>query len=342
MSDGAPPRIPWTQDEVRDFLVAYGRAPRRMEVQQLESWWWNVVLRVEADGERLVLRRYGVTPAEEVLWELALLRHLRADDFPTIAPLSRPDGAPCGTFAGKPAILYPYVEGHNGCHPDLDPRLAMAQTASLIARLHRLTQDLVLPHPRVRSGSDSHRLLTQFLRFTRDRGVAPGERELARMVADAERCADELATRLAPLERDLPRGIVHHDAHCANVLFRGGRLVALIDFDDACPGYLVADLAQMIGTWVIDSRTHSLRPERATHLIRSYERHRALTAAERDLLPDALALFCLGDATVDVQSWLERGVASDAAVADCDAYRTFRQLTACPGWRDALRAVLLD
>lgn len=342
MSDGAPPAIPWTQDEVQNFLAAYGRAPRRMEVEQLESWWWNVVLRVEADGERLVLRRYGVTPAEEVLWELALLRQLRAHDFPTIAPLARPDGAPCGTFAGKPAILYPYVEGHNGCHPDLDPHLAMAETAALIARLHRLTQDLVLPHPRVRSGTDSRRLLAQFLRFTLGRGVAPGERELARMVEHAERCADEVATRLAPLERDLPRGIVHHDAHCGNVLFRGGRLVALIDFDDACPGYLVADLAQLIGTWAIDSHTHALRPERATHLMRSYQQYRALTTAERDLLPDAVVLFTLGDAAAYVEGRLERGAAGDEAVTDCDAYRTFRQLTAVPGWRDALRAALRD
>ena len=79
----------------------------------MKSWWFNVVLRVEADGELLVLRRYGVTPPAEVRWELAVLDHLQQDGFPTIAPLLRKDIADdcLGAFLGKPAILYPFVDG---------------------------------------------------------------------------------------------------------------------------------------------------------------------------------------------------------------------------------------
>jgi len=337
---------PWTEAEVGAFLAGYGRRPRRLTVEALPCWWFNLVLRVEADGETLVLRRYGITPPEEVRWELALLRHLRAGGFPTIAPLVRPDGAPFGRFAGKPAILYPYIPGHSGCAATLDRETAMLQTATAIGRLHRLTGGLTLPYPRVRSGSDSRRLLAAFRDAVARRGVAADEPALAGLVAAVEAADREFAARLAAATAapgGLPEGVVHHDAHCANVLFRDGRLVALIDFDDACPGPLVGDVGVLLGAWAIDPATDALDPERAGRLLRAYERERPLGGAERDLLPDVLALYLLGDAAAGLQDVLAAGgagAAVEAAVREEPQYRRFRRCTAGPDWREGLRRAM--
>jgi Ser/Thr protein kinase RdoA (MazF antagonist) len=344
--EAEPPPIPWTVDEVRAFLAAYGYAPRRLAVEQLESWWCNLVLRVEAGGEQLILRRYGLTPPEEVRWELAVLAHLRAHDFPTIAPLTRPDGDALGTFGGKPAILYPYVEGHNACQPGVDRWHAMGETAALVARLHDLTVGVTLPYPRVQSGSNSRRVLDEFLRFVRERGVAAHEPALARLVADVEQAIGEFDARFAPRAGDLPCGVVHHDAHCANVLFQGERLVALIDFDDAYEGAVVADLPRMIYNWAHDYERQALRPERAAHIVRTYEHHRRLAEAERDLLPDYLALFALSDGIVSVQLEIERGAPADDAIAASNVYPRYHEYRHYPhppagDWRDALRRTLL-
>jgi Ser/Thr protein kinase RdoA (MazF antagonist) len=329
---------------VRAFLAGFGRAPRRLSVTPLPCWWANLVLLLEADGERLVLRRYGITPPNEVLWELALLRHLGRHGFPTIAPLPRADGAPHGVFDGLPAVLYPYVEGHDGCDPSLDPLQAMAETAATIARLHTLTRDLVLPHPRERSGSDSRRLVDQFLGYVAQRGIAPHERALAALVEDTARQREAFQGRLMARESDLPRGIVHHDAHCRNVLFRGGRLVALIDFDDACPSFLAADLAVLLGSWALrddpSGERLPLDPGRAARIVGVYEGASPLTGAERELLPDFLLHYLLGDGLVDVQIRLEEGIAAEEAVAGCALYQRFRRFAAGPGWRDAVRRAL--
>ena len=77
---------------MRELLSAYGRTPKMLLIEQMDSWWFNLVLRVQADGEKLVLRRYGVTPPEEVQWELAVLEYLATHDFPTFFPLLRSDG----------------------------------------------------------------------------------------------------------------------------------------------------------------------------------------------------------------------------------------------------------
>lgn len=240
---------PWTVEDVRSFLVGYGRRPRELAVTQLHSWWFNLVLRVEADGETLVLRRYGVTPPEEVRWELAVLAHLRKHHFPTLAPISRSKapGDGLSEFLGKPAILYPYVEGHSG--RDLDWSAALVPTAEVVARLHALTEHLALPFPRVRSGTESRRIVRQLLDLAAERGVATHERVLSDLVTRAQRALASFEARLTRDGTDLPRSVVHHDAHRGNLLFRDGQLVALIDFDDAHYGYQVADVAVMVENW---------------------------------------------------------------------------------------------
>jgi homoserine kinase type II len=306
---------------------------------------------VEADGEQLVLRRYGLTPAEEVRWELALLGHLRTYAFPTIAPLAHgrhggadgPD-AHLAEFLGSPAILYPYVEGHNACGGRVATDRAISQTAAVVARLHELTAGLVLPHPRAQSGTDSRRLLREFLEYAAQRNASMPESALDDLLLRAERMERDLTVRIAPYAArpsELPRGIVHHDAHCANVLFRDDRLVALIDFDDACEGFLVSDLAAMVANWAAprDGRA-TLDPELAALVVREYERHRPLTAVERDLLPDFVAAFMLADGAAYIRDRLAQGADGDSAVRESHAYRRFLHQAGDPARLRELRRML--
>jgi homoserine kinase type II len=243
-----------------------------------------------------------------------------------------------GEFLGKPAILYPFVEGENACAGEVDREQAITQTATTIARLHEVTAELVLPYPRVHSGTDSRRMLRGLLEHIRQRGVAAHEPALRTLVEQAECRLREFEERLASPAADLPRGVVHHDAHCANVLFRDGRLVALIDFDDACEGYLVADLAVMIANWAATfGGDDALDLSRAALVLRAYERQRRLTAGERDLLPDFVLLFLLGDTSAYVQGRLEQGADGDQAVHDCNVYRRYVHHAHDAAWADALR-----
>ena len=338
--------IRWTVEEVRAVLGDYGRAPRGLNVEALESWWFNLVLRVEADGERLILRRYGITPPEEVQWELALLAHVRGHGFPTIEPLRRDDGGRLSELSGRPAILYQYVEGSNACGPEVDRPGAMTETAGLIGRLNRLTRDLSLPHPRVRSGADPRRALRNMREWVAERGIRPGETRLAELMGHVDRAADAFEARLAPYAAMLPRGVVHHDAHCANVLFHEGRLVALIDFDDAFEGYLVAELPVMLSNWAGSRETFALDPGQVMAILRAYHRERPLTAEERELLPAFHLLYNLADTVVDVYEGVRRGGAPEEVIAEwsggvrAGGYPRFRHYLSDSGWREVLeRAV---
>ena len=332
---------PYTDADVRSLLSTYGRTPTCLAVTKLEGWWFNLILRLDADDETLVLRRYGVTPPDEVLWELALLAHLRAHEFPTIAPLKRADNHYLSEFQGKPAILYPYVEGHNACADRVEPALAIAQTAATIARLHDLTENLTLPHPRVRSGTDTRRTVRELLKLTTRRGIAPHETALRDFVERVIRTLNHVEALIAQYAPILRRGVVHHDAHCANVLFHEDRFVALIDFDDACEGYLIADLAVMIAGWAGQfGGSAPLDPDRAALVVREYERDRPLTQTERDLLPDFVVLFLGADMSAHVKEQLEQGADGNEAVNTWNGYRRYLHHSQNDEWRHAFQRAL--
>lgn len=325
----------WSPAAVRALLAEYGRTPQDLAVSELAGGQENRNLLVEAGGERLVLRRYDATPPEEVPWELALLRFLTGAGFPTAPLVERPDGGLAATFGGRPVALFRFVQGR---HPEGNVPSAADQAAAVIARLHAVTDGLQLPYPRSRM--DSRQRLARFLTWREEQARAP-EPELARFGAQVEAYAATFAGRLAPHERSLPRGVVHHDAHAGNLLFDdAGRLVALLDFDDAHESYLLADVAVLLDVWGTDPETHRFSPERAARTLRSYDRRRPLQPGELELLPDFLALYRLADATSYVASRVQRGVPADRALADCGQYAKFVQATDTPDWQDRLRTAL--
>ena len=98
-----------------------------------------------------------------------------------------------------------------------------------------------------------------------------------------------LAARAAEREQ-APGGVIHGDLFRDNVLFDGGHLVALLDFEQASRGTWVYDLAVCLNAWCFDDGGDGNRPRvelvpaRARALLGGYQERRALVAAERGLL----------------------------------------------------------
>jgi Ser/Thr protein kinase RdoA (MazF antagonist) len=83
----------------------------------------------------------------------------------------------------------------------------------------------------------------------------------------------------------------HNDPNLHNVVFRGGRAVALIDFDLASPGSRVWDVAAAARLWAplrtdadVDDRRRGRSLERLSTFVDAY----GLDPAERGLLPEAV------------------------------------------------------
>ena len=136
-------------------------------------------------------------------------------------------------------------------------------------------------------------------------GLAGLLRDLHRALAGFDAAAHDWPRPVPGAFRD--GTVSHNDVKPENVVLRGGRPVALIDFDLAAPGSRLWDLATAARTWVPlrDERdVHDARRGRAAH------RLRVLLDAYGDPVP---GLDRLADAVPATVSWRYRPVLDGAA-----------------------------
>jgi homoserine kinase type II len=100
----------------------------------------------------------------------------------------------------------------------------------------------------------------------------------------------------------MPRGAIHGDLFCDNVLFDGDRVAGLIDFGFAATDFYAYDLAITANDWCVvkegDDRG-ALVPGLVQALIDGYQAVRPLDAVEREQWPSLLRAAAL-------RFWLSR------------------------------------
>lgn len=96
----------------------------------------------------------------------------------------------------------------------------------------------------------------------------------------------------------LPQGTIHADLFVDNVLFVGDELSAIIDFYNACTGYLLFDLAVAVNDWCVDEQGKVI-DELASAFINAYAEERPFEENEYKAWPLMLR-------TAAMRFWLSR------------------------------------
>ncbi|GAB2954860.1 phosphotransferase enzyme family protein [Nonomuraea fastidiosa] len=219
--------------------ASHVKTPLTREIREAVERTWGVT----GDGERLhggeesaAYRLDGhvirIGPAgraaAELEWCHAIARHAAAGLPEAVAPLPTSEGTTVIVVAGRPISCRPYVEGE---WPDADVPAQRDAGARLLARLHRALAD-VRPGPR----------------------PVPAFQESG-LYGDPPRDAAEL--RDPDLDRWLAgfrarhptRHPLHGDYYTGNTLARDGRLVAVLDWDEAFVGAPELELGAAALEW---------------------------------------------------------------------------------------------
>lgn len=254
----------------------------------------------------------------DVAWEARLVSALAAAGVVTPAPLCARDGrpyAPLPGAAGKWVSVFPWRDGRHLAPAEVTPALA-GELGAALAQLHGA--GLALPEGwRRASIYDHEHLVARHAGFARDPDPA-----LARAIAVL---GEELAFArdAAPIRQRATTGIIHGDLFRDNVLWDDGRLVALLDFEQASGGSLAYDLAVCINDWCwLDGP----RLDLVAALLGGYQRIRPLTAEDRAALPielrAAAARFTITRITDVYLARLDNPEKDFRAfLARCDAWR---------------------
>ncbi|MFT3775487.1 MAG: homoserine kinase [Minicystis sp.] len=264
---------PLSLDDARRLGACYGLDVAAIRPILAGSVNTNVELGL-TDGGRAFLRVYEEQTLATAAQEARVLAHFAAHGVTTARPL--PLASDAGAFiaehAGKPVAVFPWVEGEMLCQASVTPDAA-AQVGEALARVHLAGASIANAPP------------TRF-------GPAQLEgriRSLRAMELPSEVAA--VVERLAPkVERYRTRapgpdgaGLVHGDLFRDNVLWKDGRIAALLDFESASHESYPFDLMVTILAWCFGDR---LDPALARAMAQAYARVRPLPEAEVERLYD--------------------------------------------------------
>jgi len=269
---------PVTTEELEAWLARYAVGTLVLQAP-IAAGIENTNYFVTTTKGRFVLTLYERLPAAELPFYLNLMAQLARAGVECPAPAPDRTGALFGMLNGKPASLVSRVDGK----PVLAPAAVhcMAVGAAL-GRLHVASQGYRARLAN-RRGPSWWRQAARAVRPFLD----PGRNELL---------AAELKFLTGFGKVRMPRGAIHGDLFCDNVLFVGDRVSGIIDFGFAATDFLAYDLAITVNDWCIvkdGADTGALVPELVAALVGAYDEVRPLAADERAQWPALLRAAAL-------------------------------------------------
>ncbi len=240
---------------------------------------------VTTDCGEYVLTLFERLRFEQLPFYLALMKHLAQRGIPVPDPAQDKAGVYLHTLRDKPATVVNRLPGNSALAPT---NAHCAAVGAMLARMHLAGADFPLEQPNLRGLPWWNATVPVIVPFLEPAQAALLQSELAYQ--------NHIA--VSPAYRALPRGPVHADLFRDNVLFEMQKdapspptvptLSGFFDFYFAGVDTWLFDISVSLNDWCVDLATGACDVQRHRAFLDAYAQVRALTAAERQLLPAML------------------------------------------------------
>jgi len=274
---------PVPESELRRTIGAYGLVADSIERIQEGEGCNALVYKIRCGEKNYMVRaRSEMATAQDVMFARKWGQAVSAEVVVPV-PLKPLDYVP--RVANRCVEIGPYMEHDQDGHGSVGPQ-AWITIGQWLGCMHRLGMPLLgdapvaLPYGNYPHDAliDSHREHARSFAPTQSLSLLP----------QAEKLLTQCSNFLKPRRKYLTSGVVHGDMHFWNVLYSGGKPVAIIDLDFLQRGYLIADIAYA-SIW-LDAWEQRLGGEWLgvmKRYIRAYEfgRQSPLNLVEKECLP---------------------------------------------------------
>jgi len=227
---------------------------------------------LETETGAYVLTIFEHAEKRNLDYSLGLQHHLAQQYIACATPVLTTSDNFYEIFNDKPAALIEAVDGEVCTQPGVQHCRLIGEE---LARLHLVGKSFEAHHTDP-CGANWRNSLQQKL----SRHLSP---------ANANLLETELFAYRQLGQKNLPGGAIHADLFHDNVLFKHNRIAGIIDFEYACDGFWLYDLAIAINDWcIIDGG--ALDSKRLWAFIDAYHQVRSITADEQDSLSLMLRL----------------------------------------------------
>ncbi len=266
--------------QLEQFLARY-RLGKLQKFAAIASGITNTNYYLGTEAGRFVLTLYEHHSDDELDYMLGLQQHLVNRSVRCSEPVTDRRGDLFSSLNQRPAAIIHRLQGQVQPKPE---SFHCAVVGAELARFHLAGRD----YPGIRTNPrdlDWIIAVTDML----DANLNARDRKLIMTTLQAANQFD--------LDR-LPQGAIHADLFHDNVLFIDKELGGILDFDYACNGSFVFDIAVLLNDWCIDSRG-DLVDNRVNATLEAYQQQRRLVAVEVEALPLMLCIAAL-------RFWLSR------------------------------------
>jgi len=234
---------PTIKDELNRVLDHYNLGVVR-RAQRIEGGFVNDNWVIETTGGRFFLKRRhpDLRNPGIICFQHALVAHLRGMGFPAPDILPTRSGETFLKHNGEFYEIQEYIEGAPCEH--VNPENFRAAAATL-AHYHICVKDFAAQPTRDHSDLYDPAILAKHLTELKKTWEAERDSTLAKIVQKLESQAADLTARFAEHEH-LPNLVIHGDYHCGNLLFKGNRIVGVVDYDKACWQPRILELAEAL------------------------------------------------------------------------------------------------
>ena len=271
---------PVPESELRRAIGAYGLVADSIE--RIPEGGYALVYKIRCGEKNYIVRvRSEMATAQDVMFARKWGKAVSAEVMIPV-PLKPLDCVP--RIANRSVEIAPYIE-HDQDDSSVDPQ-AWITIGEWLGCLHRLGMPLLCDAPvALPYGNYPHDALID---SHREHAHSFAPTQSSSLLQQAEELLTQSRYFLKPHRKYLTSGVVHGDMHFWNVLYSGGRPVAIIDLDFLQRGYLIADIAYA-SIW-LDAWEHMRGGEWLgvmERYIRAYEfgRQSPLNLAEKECLP---------------------------------------------------------
>lgn len=253
-------------DEINKVLSNYNLG----EVEKFEilrDGFANINYKITTPKGNFLYRICKQQPLKFINYELNLLSELKKIEFPIAHPVQRNDGNYiCETTEGM-VVIYEFIEGEK---PEKNIETAI-EIAGAVARLNCFENWKQFPRKNVIHIDKCFKLIEKF--------------DTARYKFSEIFNYFKKYTKIleGPLSVNIPKGIVHGDIFPDNTIFKDNKLLAIIDFEEACCDNLLFDVGMTInGFCFVDNK---LNKELLNVFLKRYNQVRKMNEKEWELLP---------------------------------------------------------
>lgn len=227
----------------------------------------NTLYALDSASGRQVLRLSEGRTEQEIKFETALLRHLHNERFPVVELLPRADGKPYGVVRDRFACVFTWAAGYHLSPRDVTREQAL-EIGRLLGRLHVVTESLAETLPNRYSPAQIQQWIHELAQDS------AGDAVVEEVLPWLEREAKLLDALPSASE-----GIIHADFFPDNIKWIGNRISSVLDFEMACHGPYVLDLASCLHSfcWNGDAfNTGSLQG-----IVEGYVSEKSLSASDK-------------------------------------------------------------